>query len=196
MNFRGTIKPSSMRVILLTLLTAVACCFSFCGTDPKTSTAAASIQIDSPSPAAISCADLLTTEMVETTCGMKGIVERVTSIEQAGKNCNRSYRLGKGWGDDMIFIATQTPGKADLSYIKKAYADKGIEAVKGIGEEAYTMNFTDKLTGRQEHQLVFVKKNLFIEIKTKESASAKTPCPCYDLENLKKLGTAIAAKIN
>lgn len=149
-----------------------------------------------PATTMIVCNDLLTSSMVEQSCEMNGIVERKTSVEQAGRNCNRSYRLGKGWGDDLIFIVTQTPGKADLSYIKKAYAEKGLKTVSGIGEEAYTMDFKDKLTGRQEHQLVFLKKNLFIELKTKESASTKTPCPCYSMENLKKLAIAIAAKIN
>lgn len=141
------------------------------------------------------CSSLLTTAMVESDCGLTGIVERVTSVEQSGQNCNRSYRLGKGWGDDLIFIAVPTPGKADLSYVKKAYANKGIEKVNGIGDEAYTMNFTDELTKRQEHQLLFLKGNYLIELRTKESANKKTPCPCFEMEKLKKLGASIAEKI-
>lgn len=147
----------------------------------------------------VDCSQLLTAAMVEEICGLTGIVERVTSVERNAVNCNRVYRVGKGWGDELIFILTPksdaSGASSTLDWMKKEYADMGLKPLNGIGDEAFLLNFTDKLTGRNNIQLVFRKNGMVIELKTEESRSAKTPCPCYNAEKLENLAKAMALKI-
>lgn len=147
----------------------------------------------------VDCSKLLTTAMVEEHCDLGGIAGRVTSVERSGINCNRVYRVGKGWGDELIFILTSrsdSQGAASaLDWMKQEYADKGLKAVADTGDEAFTLDFTDKLTGRRNLQLVFRKGGMVIELKTEESRSTKTPCPCFDAAQLIGLAKAIALNI-
>jgi hypothetical protein len=147
----------------------------------------------------VDCSKLLTPAMVEEHCGLSGIAERVTSVERSGVNCNRVYRVGKGWGDELIFILTsKTDSKgaaSTLDWMKKEYAGMGLKALNDIGDEAFMLDFTDKLTGRKNLQLVFRKGGMVIELKTEESRSTKTPCPCFDAAQLTRLAKAIASNI-
>ena len=147
----------------------------------------------------VDCSKLLTPAMVEEHCDLSGIAERVTSVERSGVNCNRVYRVGKGWGDELIFILTsKTDSKgaaSTLDWMKKEYAGMGLKALNDIGDEAFMLDFTDKLTGRKNLQLVFRKGGMVIELKTEESRSTKTPCPCFDSTKLTRLAKAIASNI-
>ncbi|HMR91861.1 MAG TPA: hypothetical protein PKC69_06090 [Chitinophagaceae bacterium] len=165
-------------------------------TPPAAATIASTAPLEtSTAPATIDCAALLSTALIEEQCGLTDITERITAVERKGANCNRVYRKGKGWGDELIFILTVSSGTASLNYMKREYAGNGIENLTGIGDEAISLNFKDKLSGRQQHQVIFRKNNYLIELKTTESTSSKTPCPCYDFDKLKKLAARIAAKI-
>lgn len=149
----------------------------------------------SPTPG-IDCSQLLSASMIESICGIAAIKERVTSVERPSKNCNRSYGMDKAWGDELIFITTPvSDGTRSFDAMKKSNQSNGLSEIDNIGEAAFSLRFKDKLTGRQQEQLVFLKNNLIVELKTQQSRSPKTPCPCYDAEKLKKLAAAIAAKI-
>lgn len=147
----------------------------------------------------VDCSKLLTPDMVQENCGLSGIIERVTSVERPGVNCNRVFRVGKGWGDELIFILTsKTDSKAaasTLDWMKNEYAGKGLRMLKDTGDEAFLLEFTDKLTGRKNLQLVLRKAGMVIELKTEESRSTKTPCPCFDATQLSRLAKSIAANI-
>jgi hypothetical protein len=150
--------------------------------------------------AAIDCGTILTTAMVEELCGKTGIVERISSIERKGANCNRLYGVGKNaWGDELVFIVTvlkdATAATSGINRMKKDNASNGLETVSNIGDEAFTLVFKDPLTKRENRQLVFRKNGFLVELKTNESRSAKTPCPCYEMEKLKKLATNVAGKL-
>lgn len=145
---------------------------------------------------AVDCSNLLTAGMIEEYCQAKAIKERITSVERKGATCNRSYGLDKAWGDELIFIASpKSDGAASFNAMKKQNAANGLKELSEIGEAAFSLSFTDKLTGRQQEQIVFHKKNLLVELKTQESRSAKTPCPCFNASQLKSLAKAIAEKI-
>jgi len=146
--------------------------------------------------APVDCAAILTTAMVESNCGLSGIVERVTSVERNKANCNRVYRVGKGWGNELIFILTpKTDAGSSFEYMKKEYADQGLQLLDGVGEQAFSLNFKDPLTKRQMHQIVFTKNNHLIELKSEESPDPKKPCPCFEIEKMKSLAKSIAEKI-
>ena len=163
-------------------------------TIPVSSTSAKEI------PAAIDCGTILTTAMVEELCGKTGIVERISSIERKGANCNRLYGVGKNaWGDELVFIVTvlkdATAAASGINRMKKDNASNGLQIVSNIGDEAFTLVFKDPLTKRENHQLVFRKNGFLVELKTNESRSAKTPCPCYEMDKLKKLAENVAGKL-
>ncbi len=165
--------------------------------------AEASIPIPKTDPgtavADLDCAALLTAAMIEEACQASGIQERVTSVERKGSNCNRSYGMKNAWGDELIFIVSPKKDAAGaaaaLGYMKKDNADNGLNAVAGIGDGAIALSFKDKLSGRQQEQLIFHKNNLLIELKAVESRSAKTPCPCYNAGQLQALAKQIVEKI-
>jgi hypothetical protein len=151
-------------------------------------------------PAAIDCGTILTTAMVEELCDKTGIVERISSIERKGANCNRLYGVGKNaWGDELVFIVTvlkdATAAASGINRMKKDNASNGLQIVSNIGDEAFTLVFKDPLTKRENHQLVFRKNGFLVELKTNESRSAKTPCPCYEMDKLKKLAENVAGKL-
>ncbi len=163
-------------------------------TIPVSSTSAKEI------PAAIDCGTILTTAMVEELCGKTGIVERISSIERKGANCNRLYGVGKNaWGDELVFIVTvlkdATAAASGINRMKKDNASNGLQIVSNIGDEAFTLVFKDPLTKRENHQLVFRKNGFLVELKTNESRSVKTPCPCYEMDKLKKLAENVAGKL-
>lgn len=163
-------------------------------TIPVSSTSAKEI------PAAIDCGTILTTTTVEELCGKTGIVERISSIERKGANCNRLYGVGKNaWGDELVFIVTvlkdATAAASGINRMKKDNASNGLQIVSNIGDEAFTLVFKDPLTKRENHQLVFRKNGFLVELKTNESRSAKTPCPCYEMDKLKKLAENVAGKL-
>lgn len=163
-------------------------------TIPVSSTSAKEI------PAAIDCGTILTTAMVEELCGKTGIVERISSIERKGANCNRLYGVGKNaWGDELVFIVTvlkdATAAASGINRMKKDNASNGLSTISNIGDEAFTLVFKDPLTKRENHQLVFRKNGFLVELKTNESRSAKTPCPCYEMDKLKKLAENVAGKL-
>lgn len=150
--------------------------------------------------AAIDCGTILTTAMVEELCGKTGIVERISSIERKGANCNRLYGVGKNaWGDELVFIVTvlkdATAAASGINRMKKDNASNGLSTISNIGDEAFTLVFKDPLTKRENHQLVFRKNGFLVELKTNESRSAKTPCPCYEMDKLKKLAENVAGKL-
>jgi hypothetical protein len=166
--------------------------------------AAPSIPVSSTSAkeilAAIDCGTILSTAMVEELCGKTGIVERISSIERKGANCNRLYGVGKNaWGDELVFIVTvlkdATAAASGINRMKKDNASNGLSTVSSIGDEAFTLVFKDPLTKRENHQLVFRKNGFLVELKTNESRSAKTPCPCYEMDKLKKLAENVAGKL-
>jgi hypothetical protein len=150
-------------------------------------------------PPSIDCASLLTPAMIEDACKASGIQERITSVERKGSNCNRSYGMKNAWGDELIFIVSpknDAAGAASaMGYMKKDNAENGLKAISGIGDGAIALSFKDKLSGRQQEQLIFHKNNLLIELKAVESRSAKTPCPCYNASQLQTLAKLIAEKI-
>lgn len=148
----------------------------------------------------VECATILTTALLEEVCGKSGIVERISSVERKGSNCNRLYGVGKNaWGDELVFILTvlkdASAAGAGMSRMKKENAQNGLEIATGIGDEAFSLNFPDPLSKRKNHQLIFRKKGFLVELKTNESRSIKTPCPCFEMEKLKILATKIANKI-
>lgn len=148
----------------------------------------------------IECGSILTAALLEEVCGNTGIVERISTVERKGTNCNRLYGVGKNaWGDELVFIVTvvkdANAASAGIGRMKKENSQNGFESVTGIGDEAFTLNFPDPLSKRKNHQLIFRKKGFLIELKTNESRSTKTPCPCYDMEKLKTLATKIADKL-
>ncbi len=160
--------------------------------------AATTVSATAPRPV-IDCGSLLSASQVASSCGLQGITERITSVEMKGRNCNRSYVVGKGWGAMLIFILTPAADEAGASRIfdrmKKDYSSKGLQAVTVAGAGAsFTLNFTDNLSKRQMHQLVFRKNNYVVELKAEESRG-KNPCPCYEMDRLQSLAAIIAAKL-
>ncbi len=150
--------------------------------------------------AAIDCETILTTAMVEDVCGKTGIVERISSIERKGANCNRLYGVGKNaWGDELVFIVTvlkdATAAVSGINRMKKDNTSNGLQSISNIGDEAFTLVFKDPLSKRENHQLIFRKNGYLVELKTNESRSAKTPCPCYEIDKLKKLAENVADKL-
>ena len=86
-------------------------------------------------------------------------------------------------------------GQAIFATTRICDESNGLETVNNIGDEAFTLVFNDPLTKRENHQLVFRKNGFLVELKTNESRSAKTPCPCYEMDKLKKLAENVAGKL-
>lgn len=148
----------------------------------------------------INCGTILSASMVESLCDETGVVERISSVERKGVNCSRLYGIGKNaWGDELVFIVTVLKDAAaaasGIARMKKDNATNELETIGNIGDEAFTLAFKDPLTKRENRQLIFRKNGFLVELKTNESRSAKTPCPCYKMEKLKKLAAGIAEKL-
>lgn len=190
-------------LVSLSLCLLSVCCQSTAGTSPADSATdtpstppVAPQRTGNSSPVSIDCSQLLSASMIEDICGISDIKERITSVERPSKTCNRTYGMDKAWGDELIFISTPvSDGARSFNAMKKSNQSNELTEIDNIGEAAFSLRFKDKLTGRQQEQLVFLKNNLIIELKTQQSRSPKTPCPCFDAAKLQKLAAAIAAKI-
>lgn len=159
-------------------------------TDKKQS---ATIAVKNETSVSIDCEALGLKELVQDACGFSSVLEK-NNMEIKGRNCTRSYTTAdKQWGEKLIILITSSASSFD--WMKKEYAPNGMKEITGVGEDAFTLEFPDKLNGRKNIQLVFRKGDKLIELKTMESPDPKSQCPCYGVEKLKVLALKIADKL-
>lgn len=156
-------------------------------------------QTATPLPPA--CEDWLNPKKIETICGVQNVTEKKSSIEQKN-NCNRTFRIGTGWGAALYFMVTPLrsaeAGQTILEQKKKDYKNGKVLPITLTASpsistnSAYTVTYPDPFTKRNMKEIVFVHRLWLIELKAEEApAGAKQKAPCYSGEYLTEVAKSI-----